>query len=655
MLHPRLLVVPLDDRPVCFEFVAELGRAAGLDVRTPERALLGDRTRPGDVPALWSWLEEAAGQAQALVASAEMLCFGGLVASRKSAAAFDEIAPWLGRLEALGRRLPAYVSAIIPRTPQQPSDEDAAYWLTGDEEARRRHRQRQVRMLETLIGAAARGAFRYLLVGQDDTAPGSAGAEERVRLEARLRTPAGPPRQGPVPALLTSGADELNIRLLARCVGDLTARSPAVRVLYTCPHAAGGIPRYESTPLRQTVEEHIESAGCHQAVEAADILLWVHNFDGAQHEALEQAAAPPAPVDGPWREVRDAVAAEQVVALADVRFANGADDALVGRLLDQPRFAGIVAYGGWNTCSNTVGSTLAQAVIAFHLRASTLAGNDRLYRRLLFARLLDDWGYQARIRPALAAWIAQQGGRAGGLGALEPAAEERAAAAFAGDTLPRLQDSFRYHPTVLHRVTFPWHRLFEVRLEIEIARSGRPGPGGIVIAEYDPAWAESYEHDRAAISGALGEVVRAIAHVGSTAVPGLAAKPIIDIMLGVDGDDLDRIIEPLARIGYEYNPDWEISMPRRRYFRRRRRDGTATHHLHAVPIGGEFWIRHLRFRDYLRAHPSTAEEYAALKRELARQYKGAVDYTSAKTAFIQSVEAAAGGHPARPRGRPPAP
>ena len=676
MLHPRLLFVPLDDRPVCLDFVVGLGQAAGLEVRTPDRAALGGRRRPADVTALWTWLEEElqGGNAGALIASAEMLSFGGLVASRRSTAPFEAIAPRLRRLEEVGDRLPVYVSAVIPRTPQQPTDEDATHWLSGDVEARRRHRQRQLRVLETLSEAAARGRFRSLLIGQDDTAPGSAGAEDRARLEARLSTPAprtaGVPRASEASAApgghvggsanvqVTTGADELNARLLARFLRDLTGRSPAVRVVYTYPAADRAIPRYESTPLAQTVEEHIESAGCHRAVEAVDILLWVHNFDGAQEEARDQASHTPAPVESPRQEVRDAVGAEQIAALADVRFANGGDDGLVRRLLAEPRLAGIVAYGGWNTCSNTLGSTLAQAVVAFHLRAYTLAGSDRLYRPLLFTRLLDDWGYQAVVRPALGTWLAQHGGDASDLGTLQEAAEQRAAALLEDEVLPRLQSSFRYHPTVLRRVTFPWHRLFEIRLDVEVTRFGRSGPGDIAVADYDPAWTAMFERDRAAIAGALGAMARGIEHVGSTAVPGLAAKPIIDILVGVDDDDLDRIIEPLRRIGYEYNPDWEISLPRRRYFRRLLPDGTNTHHLHAVPIGGEFWTRHLRFRDYLRAHPSKAEEYAALKREIAKRHRGGIDYTFAKTEFIRSVETLAGaatpGSPRAPRARPTA-
>ena len=515
MRHPTLLFVPLDDRPVCFDLVVQLASAAGMLVRAPERALLGDRWTAGDVDGLWSWLEReiTAGEDHLLIASVEMLCFGGLVASRKSSASFEQIAPMLQRLEQTGRRIPSYVSAVIPRTPQHPTDEDAPHWFTDDRDALRSHRNRQFRVNDTLISAAARGAFQYLLIGQDDTAPGNAGAEERARLQAR------PDVQEARDVLLTTGADELNARLLARYLRDLTGLSPSVRVVYTYPDAVSQVPRYESIPLERTVEEHVESTGCHLAVEAVDILLWVHNFEGTPLEARDQDAVPASPLQACLREVHDAITQDQVVALADVRFANGADRRLVARLLEEPRFTGIVAYGGWNTCSNTLGSTLAQAVVAFHLRANTVAGNDRLYRPGLLTRILDDWGYQTVVRPHLTDWLAARGGSATELGNLEREAEQRAAQAFHTDTLPRLQASFQFHPMTLREVAFPWHRLFEVRLDLEVTWFGRSGPGGIVVTDYDPAWAVRYEEDRAAIIGALGTMVGGIEHVGSTAVP----------------------------------------------------------------------------------------------------------------------------------------
>ncbi|MDQ7843347.1 MAG: DUF4127 family protein [Armatimonadota bacterium] len=670
--HPVLLFVPLDDRPVTCDMVVELAEAAGAEVRTPDRALLGDRDRPGDVRGIWEWLEAAArrGDGAALIASAEMLCLGGLVASRKSEAEFEEIAPLLERLVALAARLPVYVSAVIPRTPVVPTDEDAPYWAAyGDalrsitagaegpqpsvpealdvvlqaadlpdpvREAVRRQRGRHLRINARLIAAAASGAIRYLLIGQDDTAPGSLSQIEREALQALVDQLAA---SG---VMLTSGADELNARLLARWLNDLTGRRPSVRALYTFPWRSDGVPLYEAQPLNRTVAEHVASAGCVPGGDDPEIVLWVHNFEDRQREAQDQHEAPSLQGLEPLlRAVRAAVREDRVVALADVRFANGGDRELVTRLLDEPRFAGIVAYAGWNTCSNALGSAISQAVVACHLRAYTLPGDDRRYRLALFRRLLEDWGYQSVVRPLLTRWIIDQGGRSAELGEHEAEAERRALEGMRDVVLPPLQRSYRYHPIDVQQVIFPWHRLFEVRIALQMPATSR-GRQQIVVVDYDPDWPRRYEEERAAIVQTLGPLLRGIEHVGSTAVPGLAAKPIIDIMVGVAADDLDGVIEPLAVLGYEYGPDWEISMPLRRYFRRLAPDGSHTHHLHVVPYGEEFWTRHLRFRDYLRTHPEAVRAYGDLKKRLAATRRESIDYTFAKTEFILSTEAEAG-------------
>lgn len=668
MAHPILLFIPLDDRPVCLDFVAELARAAGIDVRVPERGLLGDRRHPGDINGLEDWLQRhVAAGADALIASAEMVCFGGLVASRKSDASFEEIAPRLHRLYEAASRVPAYVSAVIPRTPVQPTDEDAPYWTKYGEvllrvpsgrlppltepieavlravdlpepvrTAVRRHRGRHLRLNADLINAAVRGTFRYALIGQDDTSPTGLSQLERAALQTHAAT------TGVTNALLTSGADELNARLLARWLNDLTGSSPAVEVMYTFPDDIAHIPLYEATPLSETVLEHLQSTGCVPAEGTPEIVLWVHNFEDRQREAVDQMGANGEEAVTPiLAEVGRSAGEERIVALADVRFANGGDRALVTRLLAEPRMAGIVAYAGWNTCSNSLGSCLAQAVVAYHLRANSVAGSDRVYRPAFFTRILDDWGYQSIVRPKISEWVRERGGHPSNVSTHEAEAEARTLDALRTEAVSTLEAAFPYQPIALHRVSFPWHRLFEVRISLEVLRTSR-GRQQIVVQDYDPRWPEIYEQDRTAIARALGPMVQAIEHVGSTAVPGLAAKPIIDIIVGVSAGDLDRVIEPLTGIGYEYGPDWEISMPRRRYFRRLAPDGSHTEHLHVVPYGGEFWTRHLRFRDYLRAHPDAAREYGELKKRLAQEHQGSIDYTFAKTDFIRTVERLAG-------------
>lgn len=163
----------------------------------------------------------------------------------------------------------------------------------------------------------------------------------------------------------------------------------------------------------------------------------------------------------------------------------------------------------------------------------------------------------------------------------------------------------------------------------------------VVIADYDPLWPEMYESERARIIGAIGPWLADIQHVGSTSVPGLAAKPVVDIMPGVRTLDDDReFIGPMEALGYSFLPVAEDDIPERRYFRR---GDPRLFHVHIAEVGGEFWTKHLAFRDYLRAHADTAAEYAALKRRLAAEYgSDRLGYTKAKSPFIlRTIEKAA--------------
>lgn len=163
-------------------------------------------------------------------------------------------------------------------------------------------------------------------------------------------------------------------------------------------------------------------------------------------------------------------------------------------------------------------------------------------------------------------------------------------------------------------------------------------PRPVVIVDYDPEWPARYEVERAAIVAAIGPHIVAIEHVGSTAVPGLGAKSVIDIMVGIGSlADAPACIELLRQAGYTYYPDHEVEMPERRYFDVQ--DDSRDAHLHMVEHGSAFWRRHLAFRDYLRAHPDAAAEYDRLKRRLAAHYgTDREGYTNAKTEFVQGIE-----------------
>lgn len=161
------------------------------------------------------------------------------------------------------------------------------------------------------------------------------------------------------------------------------------------------------------------------------------------------------------------------------------------------------------------------------------------------------------------------------------------------------------------------------------------GPA-ITIVGYDPQWPGLFEQEQHRIVDALGPVVVAMEHVGSTAVPGLAAKPIIDLMLGVRRlVDAETAAPKLLELGYEYVPQDPI--PGRRYFHKGP-PGGRTYHLHAAKEGASFWERHILFRDWLRTHPEDDRSYERLKRELAARFgSDRLGYTDAKTEFIEAA------------------
>jgi len=156
----------------------------------------------------------------------------------------------------------------------------------------------------------------------------------------------------------------------------------------------------------------------------------------------------------------------------------------------------------------------------------------------------------------------------------------------------------------------------------------------ILVKPYDPEWPAAYEKARAEIVAGIGPHILRIDHVGSTSVPGLAAKPTIDILVGVcDWDEARITIAPLADIGWKYVG--EHGIPRRHYFRRGTVRGRRTHHLHMLETTHPEWNAMLAFRNYLRGHPDAVAEYQRLKYDLARKDLDGPAYQEAKAPLIQ--------------------
>ena len=160
----------------------------------------------------------------------------------------------------------------------------------------------------------------------------------------------------------------------------------------------------------------------------------------------------------------------------------------------------------------------------------------------------------------------------------------------------------------------------------------------VVVVPYDPQWPREFERAADEVRAAVGANARAVHHIGSTSIPGIHAKPVIDILAVVaDLATLDARAGEMRRIGYEVMGEFGIAG--RRYFRRDDAAGRRTHQVHAFAEGSPHVARHLAFRDFLRAHPAVAAEYGELKRKLAAAHPQDIEaYMDGKDAFIKETE-----------------
>ena len=158
------------------------------------------------------------------------------------------------------------------------------------------------------------------------------------------------------------------------------------------------------------------------------------------------------------------------------------------------------------------------------------------------------------------------------------------------------------------------------------------------VVPYDSNWPVQYEKEVVRIRGILEKEIVSTHHIGSTSIPGMSAKPIIDILLEViDIEEIDSYNSEMVELGYE--PRGELGIPGRRYFSREEPKDVRTHHVHSFQSGDIGLVRHLAFRDYMVAHPDDAKVYSELKMVLARRFQWDIDgYISGKHLYMERME-----------------
>ena len=383
----KICFIPIDNRPVCYNLAKDIAAIdENIELFIPPREFLGDLTRSAGVNEIIEWIENIP-ECDAMVISLDTIAYGGLIPSRRSPDSIDKIKIRLNRLKPLleGKKVYAF-SSIMRISNNNYNEEEKEYWkdwgkkifeysysgvndgipqaILDDYLATRK---RNFEINKTYLN----WGLNTLIFSKDDCAPKGFNVDEARELE----------RLG---AKTKTGADEIPLTLLARAI----EKEIKVFVEFTEPDYKDCISNYEDVSIEKSVQGQLELGGFTQVQtrEEADVILIVNNFIEKQGEHVMGWTTQPfrktfTPPDKPY-------------AIADVRYANGADNDFVEQLLPQIDLKNFYGYAGWNTSANTIGSLLAGVKVRWN------AGkyNEAAFKRLQIIRFLGDWAYQANVR-----------------------------------------------------------------------------------------------------------------------------------------------------------------------------------------------------------------------------------------------------------------
>lgn len=166
--------------------------------------------------------------------------------------------------------------------------------------------------------------------------------------------------------------------------------------------------------------------------------------------------------------------------------------------------------------------------------------------------------------------------------------------------------------------------------------------GTVRLEPYNPEWQKLFETEKSALKEVLGDKFINAEHVGSTAIPGMKAKPILDLMLAIpDLENWEWIKEPLAKLGYEFRRDFRNEQGHILFVKGP--EENRTHYLKITEPNSDFWTEHILFRDYLVKNPQYSEEYQNLKEKLFDAHAGNREpYTKGKEEFVRKILKLAG-------------
>ncbi|MCD8199229.1 MAG: DUF4127 family protein [Phascolarctobacterium sp.] len=426
-----ILYIPIDNRPVSLDYTVQTMQAAGWDVKIPPRDIIAGAEKGADAEQLFGWLEENAPESLAIVAASDALIYGGLVESRTHEIPLDTLKERAQRLvdlrEKSGDRL-IYIFTTIMRSPKMSGApvEPAYYEEWGQKlfklgaledkleaknikrkevhelaELRKEipkpvlddmytRRGNNIKTTELLLHGVESGDFDYLLIGRDDTAPYSQAHREARNMEILVNEL---PKEK---IRFFSGADQLGMLLLCRASNKLLQKIPLVNVVYAPGKGGSTVPSYEDDTVAVSTTHHIYAAGAVPVrnVKNADLTVAVNTpYNGITADASDAVNnyTKTAELTKFIDTVGEFIKNEQAIAIADIKYGNGADNALITEIFDKGISYKLAAYSGWNTAGNSFGYALAQGILH-----EIFAGDYK--KELLDVRYFDDWAYQANVR-----------------------------------------------------------------------------------------------------------------------------------------------------------------------------------------------------------------------------------------------------------------
>ena len=413
----RIALIPIDNRPVCYtlpQMTADLN--PDIKLYMPSRNLLGSLVKNANIDGLFDWLEELP-QTDYIIISADTLIYGGLIPSRRSDAPKEEIEKRILKLRnILLKKSDCKVflfSSIMRISNNNFNEEEKEYWseygtklfaysynfhrfeAEGSIEAKNEvnklineipqeilidwleTRERNFEINKMYLDLYDNKLISTLIYSKDDCAKYGFNIKEANYFELKAEKKKN--------VFVKTGADEIPLTLLARCISD--GNNIKIAPVYTNPGEINLISNYEDISVKNSVESQILTAGAKVTTpEDADMILYVNNFKSKQGELVMNIST---------EEFSEKFSLpEKPYFIADIRNANGADNKFINELLKtdfSPLFKG---YAGWNTTGNTLGSAISAAISFFDAKAP----DKEAFKKLQTVRLLDDWAYQANIR-----------------------------------------------------------------------------------------------------------------------------------------------------------------------------------------------------------------------------------------------------------------